>query len=456
MAKVKIIIEVLETRDNAFARHFEAMASATESLSQAESLVQRLAGYGLEVVGDSPPVPIFSTVDSDGPPRSLAEFASPLENDDQHAASFAVSAEIDESRLGDLQSRNDIIVWPDSSISLLETPLMDALDENTERQGGVDCRPHRPPVTIEAVRDRLSVAAIWQAGFRGEGVVVGVVDDGVNGAVYPVRGGLSGIPGRPFGSVSITSHGSMCAADVLVAAPAVTLLDYSFALMPGSLALSNTMQAILNQRRRNGTPHIITNSYGFNERPSRSLVPNHEVWNIQHVVHRKILEVVASGAAAFYAAGNCGGPCPRDDCHSTVIGPGASINAFNSLRDVITVAAVNILHERLGYSAQGPGGFDQAKPDISTYSHFFGNFGPGRPGGTSLPFDSGTSAAAPLAAGVAALLVNAARGLGPQDVKQILIRSAINPGPSGWNPDTGFGVINAARAFSLLQGEELL
>src|SRR3712207_8099383 len=35
-----------------------------------------------------------------------------------------------------------------------------------------------------------SVRRIWDDGFRGQNVVVGIIDEGVDGTVYPVTGGL--------------------------------------------------------------------------------------------------------------------------------------------------------------------------------------------------------------------------------------------------------------------------
>ncbi len=96
--------------------------------------------------------------------------------------------------------------------------------------------------------------------------------------------------------------------------------------------------------------------------------------------------------------------------------------------------------------------FDPRKPDISAYSHFFGNFGPDRPGGEfpSL-FDNGTSAACPVAAGVGALLMSAIPGLTPETLKQALMSTSIDIGPLGWDTDTGSGVINAATAYAFLR-----
>jgi hypothetical protein len=87
--------------------------------------------------------------------------------------------------------------------------------------------------------------------------------------------------------------------------------------------------------------------------------------------------------------------------------------------------------------------FHKEKPDISSYSHIFANFGPGRrPGGLEQPFDNGTSAATPVAAGVGALLLSAFNKLSPEELKRILIESAIDLGPLvGRDNNYGFGVV---------------
>jgi subtilisin family serine protease len=295
----------------------------------------------------------------------------------------------------------------------------------------------------------LGVDQLWNAGIRGDGVVVAVLDEGIDGTVYPVIGGYNRAGGQVPGTAAITSHGSMAAGDVIAAAPGAKLLDYPFLslLSSGAMAMLN---AVLEQRRQNGTPHIVSNSWGYYHYPTQAQEPNHEVWNLNHPLHRKIREVVASGATVVFAAGNCGDPCASGKCDVSETGPGMSINGPNSLDEVITVAAVNASGDRIGYSAQGPGMFAQAKPDVAGFSHFFGNFGVNRPGGTSrMPFDNGTSAACPLVAGVAALLLQGNAALTPDGVKAALIAGAGN-GP--WNPDTGNGIVNATASFNAAQG----
>jgi subtilisin family serine protease len=65
---------------------------------------------------------------------------------------------------------------------------------------------------------------------------------------------------------------------------------------------------------------------------------------------------------------------------------------------------------------------------------------------------SGTSFAAPIVAGVAALVISVNPGLTASQVRSILEQSADDLGPAGWDPSYGWGRVNAARAVSMAAG----
>jgi subtilisin family serine protease len=434
MARVEVLVEL----DVEVHQALTTFAAASRSLEEGQRQVARLLPdiRGIDYRPTVKPVPMFTLA---GQPdtrglSALAAFASPEPSDDLPSVTQVVPAQVDEQALLRLQQQPGVQVWPSSPVDFYE----------------VDCPQFRAAVSVDEIRARLGVEAVWETGARGGGVVVGLLDEGINGDQYPVAGGFARPEALQPGEAAIGSHGSMCAADVLVAAPEAKLYDYPFLVQRSGGALV-MLNALLEHRRLDGTPHLVSNSWGFYRIPSQEEDPHHEVWDLQHPLHRKVREVIISGATVLFAAGNCGEPCPARNCHQSSIGASRSIHGSNSLEEVITVAAVNSEGERIGYSSQGPGMFEKEKPDVAAYSHFFGNFGPGRPGGDGdQPFDNGTSAACPVAAGIVALLLSARPGLSPGELKAALIEAA--DGSGTWSADFGHGIVNAKASFDRLGG----
>ena len=206
------------------------------------------------------------------------------------------------------------------------------------------------------------------------------IKPGESGATIPRV--IGGWPTASWGTTAAAwgDHGHMCATDVLGMAPNSQI--YDLRISDGS-AVSDALQAFqwaINQHQANGTPQVLTNSWGMFQKawdPDYCTNPNHPFT-------RKVVEAINEGILVLFAAGNCGGTCPDGRC-ATDTGPGKSIWGANSHPRVITVGAVNKNEQFVGYSSQGPGALDANKPDFCSITHFTGYF-------TS---DSGTSAASP-------------------------------------------------------------
>jgi len=301
------------------------------------------------------------------------------------------------------------------------------------------------------VARRLGVAALQRVGLTGRGVHVAVVDTGIDGSRIPVAGGWAATPGYVPGS-SRPDHGTMTAYDARIAAPEAEIFDYALLKSHAgtwSAFLSDAISAFADLIERvHARPGrwVVNNSWGLFDRSNDAPIGSSENYsaNPDHPFNQITGSLVAAGADVFFAAGNCGVPCPDARCGAGDTGPGQSIHGANSHPDVVTVAAVTVTDRRLGYSSQGPGGLDSRKPDLAGLSQFAGS--------GIYEADSGTSAASPVAAGVAAALRQRlpADRLGPAQLRGLLQRTARDLGGDGWDYDLGYGVVDAAAAVKAL------
>lgn len=382
----------------------------------------------------------------------------PMRPQGQSAAfggTFIVRAEVaSEDVMEELRKRPDVVqVWRDTPIAPFADdataarvqPAMNAMA--TCPVPPCDCAFDVAKGTLADVAAYLGADVIWANGFRGAGIVVGVVDGGITAQGRPVAPGettrrvgrvIGGWPEVDWGTRASAwgEHGNMSATDVLGIAPEAQLYDLRIAGAidsPGTISRAlQAFQWAIDRHRTDGTPHVLTNSWGIYREdwdPAYARDPNHPFT-------RKVVEAIEEGITVLFAAGNCGETCPDGRCGGDV-GPGMSIWGVNGHPRVITVGAVNRNEQFIGYSSQGPAALDPDKPDLCGISHFAGYFDP----------DNGTSAACPVVAGVAALLLQANPSLTPQQVKDCLKATAKDIGPAGFDQHTGAGIVNARAAF---------
>ena len=115
-----------------------------------------------------------------------------------------------------------------------------------------------------------------------------------------------------------------------------------------------------------------------------------------------------------------------------------SLQADPPRSSMTTVAATDSNDARASFSSWGDY-IDIAAPGINVWTT--------ARGGSYGPF-SGTSASAPVVAGVYALMMSAKPGLSPAALDDILFTTAVDLGGAGWDQEFGHGRVNASAAVS--------
>lgn len=318
---------------------------------------------------------------------------------------------------------------------------------------GVDCNSSNPTGDAAGVAAALGAARVWnEFGLRGDGIVIGIVDGGVDATQLPagatVTGGWSPDPNQPPGSGNTVwgGHGNMCAYDALIACPRASIHDYAIGRAGGVPAVVSAAQqafekAIQARLAGNG-PHVLSNSWGLYQQSWDPFPPGHPgnySHNLNHPFNRKVLEAMDMGILVVFAAGNCGASCPSGQCGLDT-GPGRSIRGANGSPRVICVGAANLAQAWIGYSSQGPSTLDQEKPDFCGYSHFTGH----------TPCDNGTSAACPVVAGVLGLMAQKKPSVTQDEARSLLRNTANHPLSVRWDNTYGRGIVDAYAAVRTL------
>lgn len=371
------------------------------------------------------------------------------------ASTYLLRGELDEARIEALRGHDAVAgVFSDPAIASCLT-----------------CG-NSPPLGDDArVEELLHVADLRGCSMTGEGIMVAIVDGGINVAYLEEHGkhptfsreaSWGYAVGVKPGSVAV-DHGTMCAFDVCIAAPACTLVDIAVLRPAGPISfglaaqLSDAVRAYAHLQSLMSGPDrpralVVSNSWGMFH-PSWDLAPGEPgnySDNPNHPFNRSVGALAALGADILFAAGNCGPQCPDGRCQ------GVSSNAIYGASghpDVLSIAGVDTADERVGYSTIGPGRLTDRKPDICGYTHFKGS--------GVFPVDSGTSAATPVVAGVLAA-VRSKRPFDPADpatspaaIRELLTSTARDLGAPGYDYEHGYGVVDGARLRDELCDEPL-
>lgn len=321
--------------------------------------------------------------------------------------------------------------------------------------------------TDKDVAALLSVSQLAASGMDGSGVLLAIVDTGINLAhlqshgLHPnfdaVRSFVAPpLPGRLLfepGQAPV-AHGTMCAFDALIAAPRATLLDIAVLPLQGIPLDQLLSRAILGYSfllskfsgaRRPGDFQslVVSNSWGMFNRSSDFPpgTPGNYSDDPTHPFSRIVGTLERAGADILFAAGNCGHECPDMRCGDEV---DAGIYGANSHPQVLSVAGVDIKKNRVGYSTRGPGHLEKQKPDISGFTHFKGS--------GVFPVDGGTSAATPVVAGVVAAFRSrfpSSPSATPAMIRNVVTRVAEDRGAVGFDFEYGWGVVDGSRLASL-------
>ena len=313
----------------------------------------------------------------------------------------------------------------------------------------------------------IDVESAWAEGVRGDGVNVAVVDDGMDPTHEDLRDNVNAALNHDYtggGDIySLFEHhgthvsGIIAAKDNAVGvrgvAPRATIYGYNFLADPSLINVADAMS-------RNGVVTAVSNnSWGSPDGPELSSVSS--FWEL--AVNTGITTGY-DGKGTFYvfSAGN-----------GHLLGDDSNLDEYVNHYGVTAVCSVNSVGGRAGYSEMGanlwvcapsnnrPGPLGATLGILTTENsdRYVKHFG-------------GTSAAAPIVSGVAALMRSANPDLTWRDLKLILAASALknDADSSGWedgarryrsgtdadryhfNHEYGFGVVDAGAAVALAEG----
>ena len=288
----------------------------------------------------------------------------------------------------------------------------------------------------------ISVPAVWNAGYRGTGIKVAVVDTGIDRTHPDFAGRI--VDGASFVGGDYqddNGHGthvaSICAGSGAAqegtyrgVAPEARLYAAKVLDSGGSGSMSGVMAGV--EWAVDQGVQVINLSLGGSGSSDG-----------QDALSLTCNAAVSRGIVVCVAAGN-EGPLAR-----TVGSPGAAV-------DVITVGAVDRADRVASFSSRGPTRDGRTKPDIcfpgvGIVAARAAGTTMGSPMGSHYTASDGTSMATPHASGLAALLIQARLSSSPAQIKQALTETALDLGVDA--NTQGAGRARAEHALAAIRGD---
>lgn len=308
------------------------------------------------------------------------------------------------------------------------------------------------PVEESTYFNIVGIPALQRLGLDGSGVKVAVIDSGIDASLPIFRTGRviawKDFVGNGASPYDDNRHGTAVAS--IIAGGTTSLRDAEGSTVSDFAGVSPGVSLIV-AKVSNSTDQIrdcqvVSDAIHWVMDYHPDII-NLSIWcgytpNGQSVVDQAVDWAYSQGALVVTIAGNFG------DKSGTITAPGDAA-------DALTVGATNVYGTSIQpYSGVGPTADGRIKPDLVAPS---GTDPATYPGMTAvsnngiLYYDwEGTSFAAPLVVGIAALLKQWNPHLTATNLTSILEDSAHHLGSAGQNDVYGYGLVNASAAFTMV------